>query len=296
MEAAIERSTSPRCCAPDGPRSGASDVHLSPGFPPAMRDPRARSSPLEELRPAAPPSRPATSSTASSTTTSASASRTHKQLDFAYAVPGVARFRVNCFFQRGAISAAFRLIPHEIPTLDELNLPPDPARADPEAARLRPRHGPDRLGQVDDAGGDDRRDQLASARTTSSRSRTRSSSCTATRSCIVNQREIGADADDFALGLEVRPARGPRRHPRRRDARPRDDLDGADRGRDRPPRLRHPAHPVDRPDRRPDHRRLPAPSSRSRCGCSSRSPCRGSSPSSCSRPPTAPAASSPARS
>ena len=39
------------------------------------------------------------------------------QLDFAYAIPGVARFRVNCFFQRGAISAAFRHIPQEIQTL-----------------------------------------------------------------------------------------------------------------------------------------------------------------------------------
>ena len=34
-----------------------------------------------------------------------------RQLDLAYAIPGVARFRVNVFFQRGSISAAFRLIP-----------------------------------------------------------------------------------------------------------------------------------------------------------------------------------------
>ena len=92
-----------------------------------------------------------------------------------------------------------------------------------------------------------------------------------------------------------RPARGPRRDPGRRDARPGDDLHRADRGRDRPPRLRHPAHPVDRADGRPDHRRLPARSSRGRCAPSSRSPCRGSSPSSCCRPPTAWAASSPPR-
>src|SRR5690606_5535861 len=43
--------------------------------------------------------------------------------DFAYAVPGVARFRVNCFFQRGSISAAFRLIPFEILGFDQLGLP-----------------------------------------------------------------------------------------------------------------------------------------------------------------------------
>src|SRR5881394_4234819 len=48
---------------------------------------------------------------------------TGKQLDFAYAIPGVARFRVNCFFQRGSISAAFRHIPAEIQGLDSLGLP-----------------------------------------------------------------------------------------------------------------------------------------------------------------------------
>src|SRR6185503_18576349 len=46
-----------------------------------------------------------------------------KQLDFAYAIPTVARFRVNCFFQRGSVSAAFRLVPQEIPALDSLGVP-----------------------------------------------------------------------------------------------------------------------------------------------------------------------------
>src|SRR5688572_32928374 len=45
------------------------------------------------------------------------------QLDFAYTIPGVARFRVNVFLQRGAVSAAFRLIPSEIQNLEDLGLP-----------------------------------------------------------------------------------------------------------------------------------------------------------------------------
>ena len=45
------------------------------------------------------------------------------EIDFSYAVPGRARFRVNAFFQRGSLSAAFRLIPVEIPRLDTLGLP-----------------------------------------------------------------------------------------------------------------------------------------------------------------------------
>ena len=47
-----------------------------------------------------------------------------KELDFAYSVPGLARFRVNVLRQRGTLSFAFRIIPFHIPTLDELGMPP----------------------------------------------------------------------------------------------------------------------------------------------------------------------------
>ena len=45
------------------------------------------------------------------------------ELDFAYSVPGLARFRVNVLQQRGTISLAFRLVPFSIPSIDELGLP-----------------------------------------------------------------------------------------------------------------------------------------------------------------------------
>ncbi len=45
------------------------------------------------------------------------------ELDFAYSLPGVARFRVNAMQQRGSISLAFRLVPFKVPTIDELGLP-----------------------------------------------------------------------------------------------------------------------------------------------------------------------------
>jgi twitching motility protein PilT len=45
------------------------------------------------------------------------------QVDLSYSIPGKARFRVNAYFQRSAIGAAFRLIPSEIPELSELGLP-----------------------------------------------------------------------------------------------------------------------------------------------------------------------------
>ncbi|HLN18965.1 MAG TPA: PilT/PilU family type 4a pilus ATPase [Patescibacteria group bacterium] len=45
------------------------------------------------------------------------------QMDFSYNFEDKARFRVNAFFQQGYISIAFRLIPKEIRTLSELNMP-----------------------------------------------------------------------------------------------------------------------------------------------------------------------------
>lgn len=46
------------------------------------------------------------------------------ELDFSYALPRRARFRVNMFRDRGAVAGAFRLIPQKIPTTRDLNLPP----------------------------------------------------------------------------------------------------------------------------------------------------------------------------
>jgi twitching motility protein PilT len=46
------------------------------------------------------------------------------ELDTSYSLPGKARFRVNVYFQRDAIGAAFRLIPFVIRTVEELGLPP----------------------------------------------------------------------------------------------------------------------------------------------------------------------------
>jgi twitching motility protein PilT len=46
-----------------------------------------------------------------------------RQIDLSYALPGLARFRLNVYFQRESLAAAFRLIPMELKTLDELGLP-----------------------------------------------------------------------------------------------------------------------------------------------------------------------------
>ena len=100
----------------------ASDLHLSSGACPTVRV-RGRLVPLEDY--------PKLSSTDTreiiySILTGDQRQRleTNWQLDFAYSIPGHARFRVNAYFQRGALGAAFRLIPFELASIDSLGLPP----------------------------------------------------------------------------------------------------------------------------------------------------------------------------
>ena len=47
----------------------------------------------------------------------------NRSVDFSHAVVGLARFRVNCFLERGRLAAVFRRIPEDIPTLAELSAP-----------------------------------------------------------------------------------------------------------------------------------------------------------------------------
>ena len=135
----------------------ASDLHLSSGAHPTVRV-RGRLTPLEDYPKLSPTD---TREIVYSILTGDQRQRleTNWQLDFAYSIPGHARFRVNAYYQRGAIGAAFRLIPFGLTSIDELGLPAGRARVHAQAARLRARHRPDRLGQVDLARGDDRRDQ-----------------------------------------------------------------------------------------------------------------------------------------
>ena len=47
-----------------------------------------------------------------------------KEADFGIGVPGIGRFRANCYLQRGSVAFAFRAIPYEVRTVRELLLPP----------------------------------------------------------------------------------------------------------------------------------------------------------------------------
>ena len=47
------------------------------------------------------------------------------QTDFAYAIPGVGRFRVNVFKQRGTLASVMRSLPFNIPEPEQLGIPPE---------------------------------------------------------------------------------------------------------------------------------------------------------------------------
>ncbi|HXW58400.1 MAG TPA: type IV pilus twitching motility protein PilT [Solirubrobacteraceae bacterium] len=99
----------------------ASDLHLSSGAHPTVRV-RGKLTPLEEYPKLASSD---TREVIYSILTGDQRQRleTDWQLDFAYSIPGHARFRVNAYYQRGAIGAAFRLIPHGLVSVDDLGLP-----------------------------------------------------------------------------------------------------------------------------------------------------------------------------
>ncbi len=101
-------------------RAGASDLHVTAGLPPMIRV-HGKVQPLDYPELTA----NATREMIYDILTSDQRQRLENdwELDFSYAVPHMARFRVNIYFQRGAIGAAFRTIPEEIKSLSELGIP-----------------------------------------------------------------------------------------------------------------------------------------------------------------------------
>ncbi len=99
---------------------GGSDLHLTTSTPPQVRvDGELQRLPVPELTPAD------TKQLVYSVLTDAQKKRFEEtlELDFAFGIRGLARFRCNVFNQRGAVGAVYRLIPEQIRTFGELGLP-----------------------------------------------------------------------------------------------------------------------------------------------------------------------------
>jgi twitching motility protein PilT len=99
----------------------ASDLHITVGSPPGLRL-RGEIVPLEDIRPLTPKG---TQEMLLSILSEEQRKRFENELelDFAYSLPGVSRFRANIFMQRGSMGAVFRMIPLRIPSIADLGLP-----------------------------------------------------------------------------------------------------------------------------------------------------------------------------
>src|SRR5580700_10918752 len=95
---------------------GASDLHLKAAVPPIVRV-HGTLKPLGDK----PLSLPECENIIFSSMTHAQQQEfmETKELDFAYGLHGHGRFRVNAFFQRGTVSAAFRTVRLDIPSMEE---------------------------------------------------------------------------------------------------------------------------------------------------------------------------------
>src|SRR5881275_1671105 len=102
-------------------RGGASDIHLKAGLPPMFRVDGSLV-PLKDAR-RLPPEEIARMAFSIMNDYQKEKFKAQNELDLAYGVPGLGRFRVNCFQQRGTIGVVLRVIPFKINTIEQLLLP-----------------------------------------------------------------------------------------------------------------------------------------------------------------------------
>jgi hypothetical protein len=177
------------------------------------------------------------------------------ECDFSFAVPNLARFRVNAFVQSRGAAAAFRTVPSKVLSLEELNTPKVFAEMTNRPRGLILCTGPTGSGKsttlaamVDHVNANEYGHILTIEDPIEFMHES--------KKCLINQRELGPAHAVVPERAPQRAARRPGLHPDRRDARPRDDPARAHRGGDGAPRVRHAAHELGRQDDRPDHRRV----------------------------------------
>jgi twitching motility protein PilT len=178
---------------------GASDLHITSGARPTIRV-SGSLVPLEEFDVLTPPM---LQRVIYSILTQAQRLKFEEELelDFAYSLPGRARFRVNIYRQRESLGAAFRIIPFEIKTLESLGVPPTVAgfAALPRGFVL-----------VTGPTGSGKSTTLASLVDLANRTRHDHIMTVEDpieflhrhKNCLVNQREVGEDTWSFANALK----------------------------------------------------------------------------------------------
>jgi twitching motility protein PilT len=179
-------------------KRGASDLHITVGVPPVLRIngvlqrmdlPKLSSDETREMV------------YSILTARQRETLETNLEFDLSYSVPGSARFRVNAYFQRNSLGAAFRIIPFRIKSVEELKLP----LIVKEFARL-PRGfvlitGPTGQGKsttlaaIIDLVNSTREEHIMTVEDPIEFLHLH-------KKCVVNQREVGADTHSFANALK----------------------------------------------------------------------------------------------
>jgi twitching motility protein PilT len=178
--------------------AGASDLHLTVGAPPMVRE-KGRLRALDY---------PALNSQDTREIVYSILNNDQRkrlenewQIDLSYSVPGKARFRVNAYFQRASIGAVMRTIPQDIPAFDSLKLP--------EILKDFTRK-PRGFVLVTGPTGSGKSTTLASMIDMINESRHEHIMTVEDpieflhrhKNCVVNQRELGSDAQSFSLALK----------------------------------------------------------------------------------------------
>ena len=178
----------------------ASDLHITAGAPPMIRT-RGRLTPMEGYPVLTPTD---TREIVYSILSDGQRQRFENnwQIDFAYQIPGRGRFRVNAYFQRSAVGAAFRLIPFEVVPLETLGLPPVVADFANKPRGLVLVTGPTGSGKsttlasIIDVINTTREEHIMTIEDPIEFLHRH-------KKCMVNQRELGSDAQTFADALRA---------------------------------------------------------------------------------------------
>lgn len=182
-----------------GLKAKASDIHLKAGLPPTYRIDGALRS-LPKAPRLGPDEIHNMAQEIMNPRQKAKFEETH-EVDLAYGVPGLGRFRVNVFAQRGSVSMVLRTIPFEIRTLDELLLPPVLKKLATEQRGLI---------LVTGATGSGKSTTLAALLDHINSNRTAHivtiedpiEYLHRDKKCIINQREVGFDTEGFDVALK----------------------------------------------------------------------------------------------
>jgi twitching motility protein PilT len=178
---------------------GASDLHLSAGARPTLRI-NGTLVPMEDRAILTPP---VIQRMMYAILTQKQRERFEEELelDFAFALPGRARFRVNLYRQRDALGGAFRIIPYEIKALEELGVPPSVANFSMMPRGFVLVTGPTGSGKsttlaaLVDLANRQRRDHIMTVEDPIEFLHTH-------KACLVNQREVGEDTWSFQNALK----------------------------------------------------------------------------------------------